>query len=77
MYGKILLTHNHSSDLTCLNRSSSGNLVTEHILEAGPLLEALGNARTARCDNSSRFGKYQELFYRVSKFIRNFKAKCS
>jgi len=41
--------------------SSESAIVVERVLDSNPLLEAFGNAKTRRNDNSSRFGKYTQL----------------
>lgn len=74
---KILMQY-----IAAVSRSSSEvDRVKNQLLESNPILEAFGNAKTLRNDNSSRFGKYMEIQFefdgapvggKITNCIKNF-----
>uniref|UniRef100_A0A803V9A9 Unconventional myosin-Ia n=1 Tax=Ficedula albicollis TaxID=59894 RepID=A0A803V9A9_FICAL len=55
----ILITGESGAGKTGTARAARG--VKEQLLQSNPVLEAFGNAKTVRNDNSSRFGKYMDI----------------
>ncbi|XP_077478385.1 unconventional myosin-Vb isoform X2 [Stigmatopora argus] len=49
--------------------SANDTNVEEKVLASNPIMEAIGNAKTTRNDNSSRFGKYIEIGFNRSYHI--------
>ena len=53
--------------------SQSETNVEKKVIKSSPIMEAIGNAKTTRNDNSSRFGKYIDIFFNGSGVIEGAK----
>ena len=62
--GKTEAAKKFMSFITAVSGSAQdGDHLKEQLLQSNPVLEAFGNAKTVRNNNSSRFGKYMEIFF--------------
>ena len=63
----LTLTHTEASKYIlqylaqCSGHEGQVDRVKSRLIQSNPVLEAFGNARTNRNDNSSRFGKYMDI----------------
>ena len=53
----------HILNYLCTNFGQTTGSLEKKILNANPILEAFGNAKTTRNNNSSRFGKFIEIHF--------------
>jgi myosin I len=53
---------NYLADVSSQTNKES-EMIKKQILQSNPILESFGNAKTVRNNNSSRFGKYMEIYF--------------
>lgn len=67
--GKTTSTTLILQHLSSLSQTVFRSGVESILLNAGPVLEAFGNAKTKHNDNSSRFGKFIQIYYRENGMV--------
>ena len=75
----LYLTTLGSSHTDALSADGAGDgpegSIMERVLQSNPILEAFGNAKTLRNDNSSRFGKFIELGFNRAGILQGAKVQ--
>lgn len=62
-------TENTKKIIQFLSSISANESIDEKILQTNPILEAFGNAKTIKNNNSSRFGKFIKLYFNKTNLI--------